>query len=257
MTTDDFPRHSLNCDMGEGYYRWALGPDEELFPLIDFCNVACGFHAGDHNTMLKTVRSAIKHGVRIGAHPGLDDVRGFGRRKLEVTDDEVYAMALYQLGALKAIVEAEGAKVSHVKPHGMLYFIIRDDAAKMRAFMKAQTSIFGTTIPFFGLKGTPHEAVAAEFGVRFIPELFCDIDYDPSGKLLGVPQSHAPTAELIGRKLDRLFSKAETIDIDGNPLPLDAAKGPFTICLHSDMPTAVANVSAAREVVDRYKTAAA
>lgn len=109
------PRATINCDIGEGYYRWNLGPDEELLKLVDYANIACGFHAGDHATMLRTVRAGIKYGVKIGAHPGLDDIKGFGRRRLDVTPDEVYSGALYQLGALKAIVEAEGGKMSHVK----------------------------------------------------------------------------------------------------------------------------------------------
>lgn len=109
------PRATINCDIGEGYYRWSLGPDDELLKLVDYANIACGFHAGDHGTMLRTVRSALKYGVKIGAHPGLDDIKGFGRRRMEVTPEEVYSGALYQLGALKAIVEAEGGKMSHVK----------------------------------------------------------------------------------------------------------------------------------------------
>lgn len=83
--------------------------------LVDYANIACGFHAGDYNTMVRTVRAAIKYGVKMGAHPGLDDVKGFGRRKIDVSPDDIYASTLYQLGALKAIIEAEGGKFSHVK----------------------------------------------------------------------------------------------------------------------------------------------
>jgi lactam utilization protein B len=80
--------------LSQGYYRWSLGPDEELMKLVDYVNIACGFHAGDHVTMLRTVRLAIKHNVGIGAHPGLDDLKGFGRRPLEITAEETYALAL-------------------------------------------------------------------------------------------------------------------------------------------------------------------
>ena len=99
----------------QGYFRWNLGPDEALMQLVDYANIACGFHAGDYNTMVRTVRAAIKYGVKMGAHPGLDDVKGFGRRKIDVSPDDIYASTLYQLGALKAIIEAEGGKFSHVK----------------------------------------------------------------------------------------------------------------------------------------------
>ena len=99
----------------QGYFRWNLGPDEALMQLVDYANIACGFHAGDYNTMVRTVRAAIKYGVKMGAHPGLDDVKGFGRRKIDVSPHDIYASTLYQLGALKAIIEAEGGKFSHVK----------------------------------------------------------------------------------------------------------------------------------------------
>jgi hypothetical protein len=102
-------------NMPKGYFRWNLGPDEALMQLVDYANIACGFHAGDYNTMVRTVRAAIKYGVKMGAHPGLDDVKGFGRRKIDVSPDDIYASTLYQLGALKAIIEAEGGKFSHVK----------------------------------------------------------------------------------------------------------------------------------------------
>lgn len=147
--------------MGEGYYRWRLGPDEQLFPLIEYANIACGLHAGDHATMLRMVRLAKQHNVGIGAHPGLDDIKGFGRRKLDVTAEEVYSLALYQLGALKAMVDAEGAVMSHVKPHGMLYFILRDSEELCRAFMKAHKSLTGNgePLPYLGIAGSNHEKV--------------------------------------------------------------------------------------------------
>ncbi|XAO27033.1 hypothetical protein I312_105875 [Cryptococcus bacillisporus CA1280] len=249
-----FPRVSINCDMGEGFAKWKLGPDEELMPLIDFANIACGFHAGDQNTMLRTVRSAIKHNVKIGAHPGLDDIKGFGRRAFAVSEEEVYALALYQIGALKAIVEAEGGKLSHVKVHGALYFIFRDHPSLLRSFLKAQISFSpDSPLPFVGLAGTPHEEISKEMGVPFVPELFCDIDYDKSGKLLSVPESRAPTEALIRERLARVLTKGETLDNDNNPLKLPFLGRSFTICLHSDMPTALANVMAARQIVDEHK----
>lgn len=148
--------------MAEGYYRWKLGPDEQLMHEIEFANIACGFHAGDHATMLRMVRLAKERGVGIGAHPGLDDIKGFGRRKIDVSPEEMYSLALYQLGALKAMVDAEGAKMSHVKPHGMLYFMLRDNEELCRAFMKAHLSLTpgGTPLPYLGIAGSIHEKVS-------------------------------------------------------------------------------------------------
>jgi UPF0271 protein len=241
--------------MGEGYYRWRLGPDEQLFPLIEFANIACGMHAGDHATMLRMVRLAKQHGVGIGAHPGLDDIKGFGRRKIDMTPEEIYSLALYQLGALKAMVDAEGATMSHVKPHGMLYFMLRDNEDLTRAFMKAHLSLTpnATPLPYVGLAGTNHEKVCAELGIPFVPEVFVDIDYDANANLLGVPQSNPCTVEGIKAKVTSLLNKLETIDKQGNPLKLPELARHYTICLHSDMPTALDNAKTARAAIEEWK----
>lgn len=249
--------------MGEGYYRWRLGPDEELMKgspsgkYIEFGNIACGLHAGDHATMLRMVRLAKQNGVGIGAHPGLDDIKGFGRRKLDMTPDEVYSLALYQLGALKAMVDAEGATMSHVKPHGMLYFLLRDNEDLCRAFMKAHLSLTPgmTPLPYLGIAGSTHERVATEFGIPFVPEVFVDIDYDHNGNLLGVPQSNPCTPEGIKAKVTSLLTKGGTTDKEGIFLKLPGVERHYTICLHSDMPTAMQNVKAAREAIDEWKKA--
>ncbi|WVQ77235.1 hypothetical protein IAR50_006918 [Cryptococcus sp. DSM 104548] len=248
------PRVSINCDMGEGFAKWSLGPDAALMPLIDLANIACGFHAGDPHTILSSTRLALTHNVAIGAHPGLDDIRGFGRRRFEVSEEEVYAGALYQIGAVKGVVEAEGGVLAHVKPHGALYFILRDNPSLLRAFLRAQLSFSppNQPIPFVGLAGTPHESVCKELGVPFIPELFVDIDYDPSGKLLSVAESRKPTEAGIREKVERVLKMQETLDIDNNPLKLPFLERGFTICLHSDMPTALDNVRATRKAVDEF-----
>lgn len=238
--------------MAEGYYRWALGPDEQLFPLVDYANIACGLHAGDPSGMLRAVRLAKAAGVGVGAHPGLDDVKGFGRRALPLTPDECTALALYQLGALKAMADAEGVRVSHVKPHGAFYFLLRDDAGLARAFAAAHVAVNGKSVPLIGLKGTHMEDAARGAGVPFVPELFVDIDYDSEGNLLSVPNSNRCTPEGIRAKVRSLLEKGATTDKQGNELKIPAAQGTFTICLHSDMPTALENAKAAREVLDEY-----
>lgn len=212
-------------------------------------------HAGDHATMLRMVRLAKKHGVGIGAHPGLDDIKGFGRRRLEMTPEEVYSLALYQLGALKAMVDAEGAKLAHVKPHGALYFILRDDEALCRSFMKAHLSLTpnGTPLPYVGLAGTNHEKVCADLGIPFVPEIFVDIDYDDKKNLLSVPMSNPATVDGISKKMSSILKDYTTTDKAGNALPLPETKGYYTVCLHSDMPTALENAKAARKAIDAAK----
>ena len=119
----------LNCDMGESFGAWTMGNDELAMPLIDQANLACGYHAGDPLTMQRSVALAVRHGVRIGAHPAYPDLQGFGRRHLACSPDEVRAQVLYQLGALDAFCRAAGTELAYVKPHGALYNdLVRDDA---------------------------------------------------------------------------------------------------------------------------------
>lgn len=110
----------LNVDLGEGYGNLKCGPDEDLIPLIDHANVACGFHAGDPLIMQTTVRACKEHGIAVGAHPGLPDLQGFGRREMKLQPEELSSMTRYQVGALKGFLDAEGMHMHHVKPHGTL-----------------------------------------------------------------------------------------------------------------------------------------
>src|ERR1700690_133374 len=111
----------LNCDMGESYGIWRLGDDSRIMPAIHIANVACGFHASDFNHMRATVRLAKAHGVKVGAHPSLPDRQGFGRREMAMKREELANCLIYQIGALKGFLEAEGMMLSHVKPHGSLF----------------------------------------------------------------------------------------------------------------------------------------
>ena len=112
---------ALNCDIGEAYGMWRLGDDEAIMPHLELANVACGFHAGDPLTIRDTVACAKRHGVRVGAHPSYPDLQGFGRREMEMDPDELTAAILYQVGALRGFLDAEGLALNHLKPHGALY----------------------------------------------------------------------------------------------------------------------------------------
>ena len=127
----------LNCDMGEGFSIYSAAPETDLMPLITSANLACGFHAGDPVIMAQTVRLAKAHGVAVGAQPGYPDLQGFGRRKLDMTTDEIEAMILYQIGALYAIARAEGVELTHVKPHGALYNVAAAEAPVAAAIAHA------------------------------------------------------------------------------------------------------------------------
>lgn len=127
----------LNCDMGESFGAYKMGRDEEILDYVTSANIACGFHAGDPSTMRKTVRLALEKNVGIGAHPGFQDLVGFGRRNIDITPQEAYDIVVYQIGALYAFVKSEGGKLQHVKPHGALYNIAAKNAAIAQAIAEA------------------------------------------------------------------------------------------------------------------------
>ena len=114
------PQVNLNADMGEGWGAYDIGHDAELLTIIKSANVACGFHAGDWNTMVRLARDATANGVSIGAHPGFNDLWGFGRRRIDTSPRDLEYMVAYQIGALQAMAAYAGAVVTHVKPHGAL-----------------------------------------------------------------------------------------------------------------------------------------
>src|SRR6478752_4327457 len=147
-------RMTINCDMGEGFGLYRLGDDTAMMPHIDLANVACGFHASDPTTMRATVRLAKKHGVKVGAHPSLPDLQGFGRRAMVMSPAEVTALVTYPIGALEGFLRAEGVSLNHVKPHGALYGMSTHDEKSAAAVADAVQTFGG---PILGKACTAHE----------------------------------------------------------------------------------------------------
>jgi len=237
----------INCDMGEGFGRWKMGPDEELMQYIDVANIACGFHAGDPSIMLKTVRLAKKNNVKMGAHPGLQDLFGFGRRRIEVDPEDMYASILYQVGALKAFLDAEGVPLNHIKPHGELFFYMQRDEIIMDAVLRACASY---KVPVYACKNDMQKEMCAKYGLPFQEELYVDIDYTPAGKLVPVAQSKQATPEAIYDRITKCAFDDERDHNEGGFVRMGFAGKAFSICLHSDMPTARENAIMARKAVD-------
>jgi len=156
---------TINCDMGESFGLYRMGDDAALMPLISVANVACGFHASDFNHMRATVRLAKQHGVKVGAHPSLPDLQGFGRREMKISREELANCLIYQIGALAGFLLAEGMELGHIKPHGSLYGM----AGRMEEIAHAvcdAADVF--EVPIFGMTGTLHEAVYPARGHRFV-----------------------------------------------------------------------------------------
>lgn len=230
----------LNADIGEGM-PW----DAELLGLISSANIACGYHAGDHNTIANTVTAAVREGVAIGAHPGLPDRANFGRIALEMTPEEVSRLTLFQLGAISAIVKAVDARLVHVKPHGALYHMLERDEALADAFVDA-AALFDPSLAIFGLSGGRLVAAARRRGSSAKHEVFADRAYLGDGSL--APRATAGAMIHDGTaaadRIAGLLGQGTLQSMDGSALRLKCD----TLCFHGDSPGAVAF---ARDLVTR------
>ncbi|KOO51212.1 LamB/YcsF family protein [Viridibacillus arvi] len=183
-------RVDLNCDLGESFGQYKLGEQEEILNYITSANVACGFHAGDPTVMRETVKMAIAKGVKIGAHPGLPDLNGFGRRPMQITPQEGYDMVVYQIGALQGFLSTFGEKMQHVKPHGALYNMAAKDQALSEAIAQAVYDV-SPELVLFGLAGSELTKAGEKLGLQTAHEVFSDRTYQADGSLTSRTQSDA------------------------------------------------------------------
>lgn len=216
----------LNADLGEG-----SGSDRQLLQLVSSANIACGFHAGDAQTMLQSVRWALEFGVAIGAHPSFPDRENFGRTAMQLPPETVYAQVLYQIGALKTLAESEGGKLAHVKPHGMLYNQAAVDPLLAEAIARAVYAVDAQLV-LVGLANSESIRAAQRLGLRTRQEVFADRGYQADGTL--VPRSQ-PGA-LID---DEQQAIAQTLQMvrDGSVRAVSGeqvAVRAETVCLHGD-----------------------
>lgn len=220
----------LNCDMGEG-----AGSDEQIFPHVTSVNIACGFHAGGPELMRKTVRLAVEHGVAIGAHPGLPDLAGFGRREIPLTPQEVYALVLYQAGALAAFAQAAGATVTHLKPHGALYNMAAKDAGIAQAIAEA-TRDFGPICVLVGLAGSELIRAGLAAGLPTASEGFADRTYRADGSLTprDSPGALITDPAAAAEQVLKMILQGTVTSLQGIDIPLNVD----TICIHGDSPGA-------------------
>nr|WP_315421216.1 5-oxoprolinase subunit PxpA [uncultured Pedobacter sp.] len=227
----------LNCDMGEAFGNYAMPNDEKLMDYITSANIACGFHAGDPAVMQRTVALALKKGVAIGAHPGLPDLQGFGRREMKISLNEAYQLTLYQIGALSAFVKAAGGKLHHVKAHGALYNMAAKDTTLAKAIVQAVYD-FDPGLILYALAGSKMIAEAEKVGIVTASEVFADRSYQDDGLLTPRSANNA----LITNEEDAVNQvlgfalKQEVKSANGNRIAVRAE----TICLHGDGEHAVA-----------------
>ena len=218
----------LNSDMGESYGRWSLGNDAELMEVITSANIACGWHGGDPAVMRDTVAMAVASSVGIGAHVGLPDLLGFGRRRMQVTPDEIYDYTMYQAGALRAFAEAEGSRLQHVKPHGAFYVMCAADETLAAALIRAVKAL-GDAVVLFGM-GEIEPRLAGEAGVGYIREGYVDLNYNNEGSLVLERRKSEWDPEEVARRAVRLATQGEVGTVESVTLQLDVR----TICIHGD-----------------------
>lgn len=216
----------LNADLGEGSCA-----DAELMTLVTSVNIACGFHAGDAQTMLESVRNAIKNGVAIGAHPSFPDRENFGRTAMVLPPETVYAQVLYQIGALDAMVRAQNDVMRHVKPHGMLYNQAAKDADLADAIARAVRDCNPQLI-LVGLAGSELIRAGERLGLTTRQEVFADRGYQPDGSLVPRTQAGAlitDEGKALAQTLE-MVRAGRVIAVDGTPAHVQAD----TVCLHGD-----------------------
>lgn len=236
----------LNCDMGEGFGAYQIGNDTALMPLISSANIACGFHAGDPLVMQHTVKLAAAHRVAVGAHPGYADLQGFGRRVLDLTDEEIQAMITYQIGALAAITRQNGTELIHVKPHGALYNQAAGNYQVAKTIASAVAG-FSKNLVLVGLAGSFLVEAGEEAGIRVAQEAFPERGYNEDGSLR--------SRKLPGALIDdpnQAAKQALSLVQNGIMVTMNGRSGTFpvdTLCVHGDSPGAIEITTRIRQVL--------
>ncbi|WP_332698306.1 5-oxoprolinase subunit PxpA [Halalkalibacter lacteus] len=226
----------LNCDLGESFGTFVVGQDELILEHITSANIACGYHAGDHNVMAKTVKMAKEKGVSIGAHPGFPDLLGFGRRVIETDPMDIYHFVIYQISALKGFCYIHDVPMNHVKPHGALFNMAAKDPVVAEAIAKA---VYDTdpSLVLFGLSGSELTKAGSRVGLTVANEVFADRTYQPDGTLTPRTEHNAlihHTEEAVEQVLTMV--KTSTVQaVDRSIIPMQAD----TICVHGDGPSAL------------------
>ncbi|MEV8235935.1 5-oxoprolinase subunit PxpA [Rhodococcus sp. NPDC077669] len=236
----------LNADLGESYGAWTLGDDDAMLAVVSSANVACGFHAGDPTTLLRTCRSAANAGVRIGAQVGYHDLAGFGRRFLDVAPADLTADVVYQIGALDGLARVAGSAVAYVKPHGALYNAIVHHREQAKAVAEA-VAAYDPRLPVLGLPGSAFLDEAERVGLRTVAEAFADRAYTPQGTLVSRTEPGAVLGdpEVVAQRVSTMITDGTVEAVDGTTVEVRAE----SICLHGDSPGAVAMANAVRDLL--------
>ncbi len=237
-------RININADMGEGYGHYDIGDDDAILKIVKSVNVACGQHAGDPTVMRRVCLAAQANGVSIGAHPGFNDIWGFGRRQIRMSAGDLEYLVAYQLGALAAMAAYAGAKVTHVKPHGALNNMAAVDADYALAIGRAIRTV-DPSLYYLALSNSEMEKAALKLDLPLAREAFIDRHYDDDGNLQSrtIAGSVIKDPQLAIARTIRMIEDGEIISVNGKRMPTRFD----SLCIHGDEPTAIAVAAAVRE----------
>ena len=243
------PSIDLNCDLGESFGAYTIGMDAEILPYVTSTNIACGFHAGDPSVMQKSVLLCKKYGVQVGAHPGLPDLQGFGRRRMAISPAEAEGDVMYQIGALKAFCDAAGVPLHHVKPHGALYNMAGKDASLAAAIARAIYD-FDPSLILLGLSGSAMLTEGEKLGLRCAKEVFADRGYNEDGSLVNrkLPGAMITDENLAIERVLRMLEHGEVEAVTGKVIPIEAD----SVCVHGDNERAVEFVTKIRAAIEAH-----
>ena len=241
-------RINLNADLAEGWGAYDVGDDAALMRIIKSASIACGFHAGDHTTMHRTVMLAQQQGVSIGAHPGFNDLWGFGRREIRMPPDDIEYMTAYQIGALQAIARYAGLSVTHLKAHGALSNMAAADAGYAMALARAIKAVDPGLI-YVALAGSEMVKAAQALGLRIAREGFADRQYEDDGNLASrsLPGTVYREPRKAVEQAVRMARDGEVVARSGRTIKVEVD----TICVHGDNPTSVEVAAAVRAGLER------
>lgn len=238
----------VNSDMGEGFGPYRIGDDEALMEVVSSANVACGFHAGDPIIMDRTVRMAKARGVGVGAHPGLPDLLGFGRRVIQMDAAEIERHMVYQIGALQAVAANAGHRVTHVSFHAAMGNMVNADPDMARLVAAAIARIDRDLI-VFSMPDQPIVAAAQAAGLRTLTLFLADRAYDATGNLVPrkVANSVITSPETVAKRVGRFLDDGTVETIDGQSIKVEAR----SILVHSDTPGSVNLARTVRGVIEQ------
>ena len=238
---------NLNADIAEGWGAYDIGNDIELMKIIKSASVACGFHAGDPNTMHRLCVLAKERGVSIGAHPGFNDLWGFGRRRIEMKPSDLEYMVAYQIGALQAMAAYAGLKVTHLKAHGALNNMAAEDEGYAMAIGRAIKAV-DRDIIYVALSGSQMEKAALKLELRLAREGFPDRRYDDDGNLASrsIAGTVVKNPKVAAENALRMVQDGEVLSLSGTRVKVRVD----TLCVHGDEPTSVLVAAGIRKALD-------